>query len=75
MKLIRKISQSRRDFKGLYKCEDCGHEIEYGSCYDDRNFHDNVIPARKCPKCNKSTKDLGFPVEFVQTEYPSGVVV
>lgn len=75
MKLIKKISQSRRDFTGIYKCENCGNIEEHQYCYDDRNFHDNVTPHWKCQKCGKSTLDLGLKSEFVQTRYPDYQVV
>lgn len=72
MQLVRIIDQHRRDFTGEYKCENCGDIWinKYG--YDDRNYHDNVMPARKCEKCGKSTNDLGIPLEQVQTRYPEG---
>jgi len=74
MELVRKISQFRRDFKGEYKCEGCGYiEVDESlDSYDDRNFHDNVVPRRKCPKCGKSTLDLGFAPKYVDTKYPEG---
>ena len=74
MKLIAILSQSRRDFKGKYKCEGCGNieEDDSMSSYDDRNFHDNVTPNRKCKKCGKSTLDLGFVPQCVNTKYPDG---
>lgn len=65
------LHQYRRDFRVIYKCENCGHEEEnYG--YDDRNFHDNVIPNMKCKKCGKSRKDLGIKHEITPTKYPEG---
>ena len=77
MKLIAIISQHRRDFKGKYKCEGCGNieEDESVDSYDDRNFHDNVIPRMKCPQCGKSTLDLGLKPEFTQTKYRDYEVV
>lgn len=52
--IIKKIlSQCRRDFTAIYLCEHCGHECESGG-YDDRNFHENVIPEMKCSKCGKT---------------------
>lgn len=45
-------SQFRRDFHAIYECEHCGY-VESGSGYDDRNFHQNVIPEMKCTKCGK----------------------
>ena len=49
------ISQNRRDFRAIYKCEHCNKEVTL-SGYDDANFHDNVIPDMKCtnPKCKKT---------------------
>lgn len=52
MYIKEKLSQHRRDFKVIYKCEHCGFEEEGGG-YDDDNFHINVIPNKECPKCNK----------------------
>jgi len=69
MELIEKKSQSRRDFVGIYKCEECGNIEEHRGCYDDRNFHDNVSPHWKCKKCGKSTIDLGLKPKFIQTKY------
>lgn len=55
MKINKIISQSRRDFTALYECETCNHTQE-GYGYDDRNFHDNVIPQMKCNKCGNTSK-------------------
>lgn len=75
MKLLKIKNQSRRDFTGVYKCEGCGHEETLSGCYDDRNFHDNVMPDKKCSACKKSTKDLGVPVERVETKYSDNQLV
>lgn len=69
MKIKEITSRSRRDFWAIYKCEGCGHETGEKSGYDDRNFHDNVIPSMKCTKCGKSRNDLGIDGEFTQTKY------
>jgi ribosomal protein L37AE/L43A len=54
---IRKITtQNRRDFTAIYKCEHCDYSRE-GSGYDDDNFHRNVIPKMKCPKCGKQAAE------------------
>ena len=74
MKIKQITSQSRRDFSAIYECEGCNHE-QTGSGYDDRNFHDNVVPAMKCEKCNKSRNELGIKGEEVQTKYPSWMTV
>jgi C4-type Zn-finger protein len=77
MFLKEKIDQSRRDFKGKYECQSCGEvEIDAGLySYDDDYFHDNVIPAMKCKKCGKSTKDLGLENERMATKYAPHEIV
>jgi len=69
---IKKIlSQTRRDFQAIYECEHCGHTHEaYG--YDDRNFHDNVIPNIVCPKCGETAGD---DYRSLTTKYPDDLVV
>ena len=74
MKLIEILAQSRRDFQGQYKCEFCNH-IETDSSmssYDDRYYHDNVIPNMKCKKCGKSTISENGVIEQTATKYPEG---
>lgn len=74
MKIKKLLSQNRRDFQAIYVCESCGYEEErYG--YDDRNFHDNVIPNIKCKQCEKSRNDLGIVGELTQTRYHEGMQV
>jgi rubredoxin len=73
MKIKQIVEQHRRDFRAIYECEGCGYiskTKERG--YDDRNFHDNVIPDMKCPKCGKSRNDLGITGERTGTRYPEG---
>lgn len=41
-----------RDFKAIFQCEHCGYEIEEWR-YNDKNYHENVIPNMKCPECRK----------------------
>ena len=74
MKLIKILYQIRRDFQGEYKCEFCGHiQIDKDmSSYDDRYYHDNVIPNMCCPKCGKSTVSENGTIEHTQTKYPEG---
>lgn len=74
MKIKTISNQHRRDFNATYKCEFCGHE-EKGYGYDDRNFHDNVIPNMKCEKCKKSTVSEGGNAEETPTKYPEGFQV
>ena len=63
--------QHRRDFKADFECEGCGHTWKGGG-YDDDNFHRNVIPNSKCPKCDKSSADLGVDFRPLQPKYPEG---
>jgi len=71
MKIKEILKQHRRDFTAIYICENCGAEQKsYG--YDDRNFHDNVIPNMKCDKCGKTRKELNVISEFTETKYPEG---
>lgn len=72
MKIIEIKSQYRRDFRADYICEGCGYIEKNKSGYDDRNFHDNVIPKMKCPECSKSREDLGIKGEYTLTKYPEG---
>lgn len=71
MKLKQITHQHRRDFYGIYECEFCHTEREV-SGYDDRNFHDNVVPDIKCKKCNKSTNSEGGAIDIIKTKYPEG---
>ena len=71
MKIKKITSQSRRDFHAIYECEHCGHEKEMGG-YDDRNFHENLIPKLKCEKCGKTASDDYRPLA---TKYPDYAVV
>lgn len=75
MKIIKMISQHRRDFWADFKCENCGYVEKNVAGYDDRNFHDNVIPAWKCDKCGKSRNDLGIKGEYNETKYSEGFQV
>lgn len=74
MKIKRILSQSRRDFQAIYECEGCGEEVE-DSGYDDANFHQNVIPKLKCPKCDESSISLGVDYRPLTTRYADGVQV
>lgn len=72
MKIKRITYQHRRDFTAIMECEFCGHESIDKGGYDDRNYHDNVIPNMKCEKCGKSTQSEGGRVEHTATRYPEG---
>lgn len=71
MRIKKIVSQHRRDFRAMYGCEHCGHEFESHG-YDDRYFHEEVVPNKKCPECGKTAGDDYRPLA---TKYPDGQVV
>lgn len=75
MKIKKINSRSRRDFYADYECEGCGFIDKNVASYDDRYFHDNVIPDMKCEKCGESTNSLGLEPEHTETRYPSHLQV
>lgn len=68
MKIKTILSQHRRDFRAIYVCEHCGHEVEMGG-YDDANFHKNVIPNMECKECGKKADEN---YRALATKYPEG---
>jgi len=71
MRILKKISQSRRDFIAIYICEHCKKE-EQGNGYDDTFFHSEVIPKMKCKSCGKiASKNY----ELMKTKYPDNLQV
>lgn len=72
MIVTKRYNQFRRDLSIDMECEGCGATKSYHSAYDDRNFWDNVVPQFKCPSCDKSTIDLGKPIQSQHTVYPEG---
>ena len=40
--------------------------------YDDENFHVNVIPKMRCPKCGKTSEECGVEYRPLTTKYPEG---
>jgi len=60
MKIKEFTHRNRRDFSAIYECEHCGH-TEEKSGYDDRYFHQEVIPAMGCGKCGKTAPDDHVP--------------
>ena len=71
MKIKEITYQNRRDFTAIYECEGCGHKA-WGRGYDDDNFHRNVIPSMRCPKCNKTSMECGADYRPLTTKYPEG---
>jgi len=72
MKIKTINSQSRRDFYADYECEHCGYIDKHQYGYDDANFHNNVIPNMKCPKCNKIADDKYRPLS---TKYKENEII
>ena len=64
-------NQCRRDFTAVYECEHCG-ATRTGRGYDDRYFHDTVIPGMACTECGKKANDQYVPRA---TKYPDGMTV
>jgi len=75
MKIKKILNQNRRDFWADFECENCGSIEKNVSGYDDRNFHDNVIPNMKCKKCGKSRNDLSVIQKVTETKYPEWQIV
>ena len=71
MKIKRIVYQYRRDFKAIYVCEHCGHEV-FRDGYDDANFHNNVIPKMVCEQCGKTAPDDYRPLA---PKYPEGAII
>ena len=72
MEIKRIISQNRRDFTADYECEHCNYINTDSYGYDDAYFHNTVIPAMKCPKCQKTSGDNYIPRT---PKYPEGFQV
>ena len=77
MILTKILTQLRRDFQGQYTCEFCNYvDIDKGlDSYDDRYFHDNVIPNMRCGNFGKSTLSEGGTIKQTPTKYPEGFQV
>lgn len=70
MKIKKILSQIRRDYSAIMCCEFCQHEQEDKSGYDDRYYHDNIIPNMVCRKCGESTISKNGTVDKTPTKYP-----
>lgn len=71
MKIQKILNQNRRDFTAYFQCEHCDH-VEIKKGYDDENFHKNVIPSMKCPRCGKKSPEDYRPLT---TKYPEGYII
>ena len=72
MRIIKTYNWSRRDFTFDSECEHCGHTETDQSGYDDRHFHDHVMPSRQCSECGKTSPEGSEPRA---TRYPEGMLV
>ena len=72
MKIEKITRQHRRDFRADFVCEGCGAVEKNVRGYDDRNFHDNVIPTFRCNECGESSESLGVDYRPLTTKYPEG---
>ena len=72
MNIDKIISQTRRDFVAIYRCEHCGSTVEKRG-YDDDYFHRNVVPRMECESCGLKADSETF--RPVGTKYPEGRVV
>ena len=68
MKIKEILSQYRRDFTAIYECDHCG-ATQKNTGYDDKNFHENIIPKIPCSECGKVAKETYRPLA---TKYPEG---
>lgn len=60
MILLKTTFQYRNDFAGILECENCGHQQELNSGYDDHFYHTQVIPSIQCDKCNLNSKSVAL---------------
>lgn len=72
MRILKKISQNRRDFSAVLVCEHCEATQELKSGYDDTHYHENVIPVIKCAVCGKTASS---DYEPQATKYPEDLIV
>lgn len=68
MRIKQITSQHRRDFYAVYECEWCGHTFK-ASGYDDRHYHENVVPGMTCSECGKGRHPT---YRALTTRYPEG---
>ena len=57
------LTQSRRDFTAILKCEHCWSEDKLNNGYDDAYYHNKVIPWMQCKSCNKQAKENYRPLQ------------
>lgn len=72
MKIIKVISQHRRDMVVDLKCEHCGQVDRKNDAYDDEYCHAYVIPDLECSNCGKKAPSTYKPAA---TAYPEGMQI
>jgi formylmethanofuran dehydrogenase subunit E len=74
MRILKILTQHRRDFTATLICEHdgCGHQQELTGGYDDANYHENVIPIIKCDKCGEVATDDYQPNT---SKYDAGTII
>lgn len=71
MRIKQIVSQHRRDFTAVFECEHCGAQYPQAG-YDDRNFHETVVPALLCRYCGRKAPET---YRALSPEYPDSEVV
>lgn len=71
MKILKIVSQHRRDLQVVLVCQHCDAQ-EARSGYDDIYFHAAVVPNLQCKSCGKLA-----PADFepIMPKYADGVTV
>ena len=54
MKIHQITDQLSNDLYGTLVCEHCEHVQKMRGGYDDRNWHERVVPAIKCESCGRA---------------------
>lgn len=75
MKLIKRTSQTRRDFRADYQCEFCGAEQKDKSGYDDSYYYTHVIPNMVCQRCGESTISGHGTPQHITPVVPAGIEI
>jgi transcription elongation factor Elf1 len=75
MKLTKRTSQTRRDFRADYQCEFCGHKENNQSGYDDSYYYTHVIPNMMCSNCRKSTISGHGTPQHITPVAPEGIEI
>ena len=69
MRILKILTQHRRDFTSTMICEHCLHTQSHKGGYDDANYHAVVVPTIVCKKCGEVASADYRPLT---TKYPEG---